>query len=50
MEMVHAKRYLRLVKGECAGYYNVLFKRKAAAPICIVLCVVTIVCYALQVD
>lgn len=48
MERVHAKRYLRLVKVECVGYYNVLFKRKAAAPICIVLCVATIVCYALQ--
>jgi hypothetical protein len=48
LEMVHAKRYLRLVKGECADYYNVLFKRKAAAPICILLCVVTVVLFVLQ--
>ncbi len=47
MELVHAKRYLWLVKGECAGYYNVLFKRKAAAPICIILCSVTIASYIL---
>jgi hypothetical protein len=48
LELVHAKMYLRLLKGECAGYYNVLFKRKAAAPICIILCSITIACYILM--
>jgi hypothetical protein len=42
-----AKRCLHFVKSECASYYNTLFERKAAPPLCIVLCCITIASYVL---
>ena len=41
------RRCFRVLQEEVSDYYVAIFSRKAGVPICLVLCVLTIVSYAL---
>ncbi|MCW4028889.1 MAG: hypothetical protein NWE92_04495 [Candidatus Bathyarchaeota archaeon] len=48
MDFALAKMCLRSLQREFACYYDTIFSRKAASPICIVLCSTIIVTYVLS--